>query len=61
MRHPKIKNFYYPDRILGGSGSGKMNAPLNLVVHQPNTDKTYLYAKDPCEPKYQILTNQLKT
>ena len=39
----------YPYRILivGGYGSGKANALLNLINHEPDIDKIYLYAKDP--------------
>ena len=53
---------YIPDQpyrilIIGGSGSGKTNALLNLINNQPNIDKTYLYAKDPYEKKYQYLIN----
>ena len=44
--------------IVGGSGSGKTNALLNLINHQPNINKIYLYAKDPYEPKYQFLINK---
>ena len=46
-----------PCRILtiGGSGSGKTNGLLNLTNNQPDIDKTYLYAKDPYEAKYQLL------
>ena len=46
-----------PNRILivGGSGSGKTNALLNLINNQPDIDKIYRYAKDPCEVKYQYL------
>ena len=29
------------------SGSGKTNLLLNLIENQPDTDKIYLYAKDP--------------
>ena len=48
---------YIPDRacrilIIGGSGSGKTNALLNLINKQPDIDKMYLYAKDPYEAKY---------
>ena len=48
---------YQPYRILiiGGSGSGKTNALLNLIYNQPDIDKIYLYAKDPYEEKYQHL------
>ena len=47
-------------RILtvGGSGSGKTNALLNLINNQPDIDKMYLYAKDPYEAKYQYLINK---
>ena len=31
--------------IIGGSGSGKTNALLNLINNQPDIDKIYLYAK----------------
>ena len=43
---------YVPDHsyrilIIGGSGSTKTNLLLNLIENYPDTDKTYLYAKDP--------------
>ena len=44
--------------IIGGSGSGKTNALLNLINNQPDIDKIYLYAKDPYEDKYQFLINK---
>ena len=44
--------------IIGGFGSGKTNALLNLINNQPDIDKIYLYAKDPYEKKYQYLTNK---
>ena len=44
--------------ITGGSGSGKTNALLNLMHHEPDIDKIHLYAKDPCEVKYQLLINK---
>ena len=43
---------------MGGSGSGKTNALLNLINNQPDIDKIYLYAKDPYEAKYQYLINK---
>ena len=51
---------YIPYRILkvGGSGSGKTNALLNLMNNQPYIDKIYLYAKDPYPAKYQYLTKK---
>ena len=56
---------YFPDHpyrilIIGGSGSGKINALLNLINNQPDIDKIYLYAKDPYEAKYQYLINKCK-
>ena len=41
--------------IIGGSGSGKTNALLNVINNRPDIDKIYLYAKDPYEAKYQYL------
>ena len=54
---------YIPDHpyrilIVGGSGSGKTNALLNLINNQSDIDKIYLYAKDPYEKKYQYLINK---
>ena len=50
----------YPYRVLivGGSGSGKTNAFLNLMNNQSDIDEIYLYAKDPYEAKYQFLINK---
>ena len=50
----------HPYRILfvGGSGSGKTNALLNLINNQPDIDKIYFYVKDPYEAKYQYLINK---
>ena len=36
----------------------KTNALLNLINNQPDIDKTYLYAEDPYEAKYQFLVNK---
>ena len=41
--------------IIGGSGSGKTNALLNLIKEQDDIDKIYLYAKNLSEPKYEFL------
>ena len=51
---------YHPCRILivGGSGSGKTNALLNLINNQTNIDKMYLYTKDPYKAKYQYSINK---
>ena len=54
---------YIPDHpcrilIIGGSGSGKTNVLFYLIENQPDTDKIYLYAKNPYEAKYQYLINK---
>ena len=41
--------------IIGGSGSGKTNALLNLINKQNDIDKIYLHAKDLSKSKYEIL------
>ena len=55
---PYIPDYPYRILIIGGSGSGKTNALLNLINNQPDNDKIYLYAKDPYENKYQYLINK---
>ena len=55
---PHIPDQPYRILIIGGSGSGKTNALLNLINNQPDIDKIYLYAKDPYEQKYQYLINK---
>ena len=55
---PYIPDHPYRILIIGGSGSEKANALLNLINNQPDIDKIYLYAKDPYEAKYQFLNNK---
>ena len=55
---PHISDHPYTILIVGGSGSGKTNALLNLINNQPDIDKIYLHAKDPYEKKYQYLINK---
>ena len=55
---PYIPDHPYRIHTIGGSGSGKTNALLNLINNQPDIDKIYLYAKDPYEAKYQYLINK---
>ena len=55
---PYIPDHPYRILIIGGSGSGKTTALLNLINNQPDIDKIYLYAKDPHEDKYQFLINK---
>ena len=52
---PYIPDHPYRILIIGGSGSGKTNALLNLIENQPDIDKIYLYAKDSHEAKYHYL------
>ena len=53
-----IPDYLYRILIIGGSGSGKTNALLNLINKQPDIDKIYLFAKDPYEVKYQFLIKE---
>ena len=52
---PYIPDHPYQILIIGGSGSGKTNALLNLISQQDDIDKIYFYAKDLSEAKYQFL------
>ena len=58
LKWPYISDHPYRILTIGGSGTGKTNALLNLINNQPDTDKIYLYAKDPYEAKYQFLINK---
>ena len=58
LKWPYIPDHPYRMLIIGGSGSGKANALLNLINNQPDIDKIYLYAKDPYEAKYQYLIKE---
>ena len=57
-KQPEIPDPRHRILIIGGSGSGKTNALLNLINHEPDIDKIYLYAKDPFEAKYRLLINK---
>ena len=52
---PQIPDHSYRISIIGGSRSGKTNSLFNLINEEPDTDKIYLYARDPYEAKYQFL------
>ena len=58
LNWPYIPDHPYRILIVGGSGSGKTNALLNLINNQPDIDNIYLYAKDPYQTKYQYLINK---
>ena len=58
LKWPYIPDHWYSMLIIGGFGSGKTNALLNLIKEQDSDsliDKIYLYAKDLNELKYQFL------
>ena len=59
LKWPYIPDHPYRILIIGGSGSGKTNALLNLIDNKPDIDKIYLYAKDSYEAKYQYLIKRL--
>ena len=50
---PNIPDYLYIILIIGGSGSEKANPLLNLIKKQDDINKSYLYAKDLNEPKYE--------
>ena len=52
---PYIPDHPYRILIIGGSGSGKTNALINLINEQNDIDKIYVYARDLSEPKYECL------
>ena len=52
---PYIPDHPYRIIIIGGSGSRKTNALINLINEQNDIDKIYLYARDLSEPKYEYL------
>ena len=55
---PQIPDHPYRVLIIGGSGSGKTNLLLNLIRHQPDIDKSFLYTINPFESTYQLLINK---
>ena len=52
---PYIPDHPYRILIIGGFGSGKTKALINLINEQDNIDNIYLYAKDLSETKYEFL------
>ena len=49
LKWPYIPDHSYRILIIGGSGSGKTNALLNLINNRIDIGKIFLYAKDPYE------------
>ena len=60
LQWPYIPDHPYRMLITGGAGSVKTNALLNLINTQPDTDKMFLYSKDPYEAKYQHFIDRRK-
>ena len=58
LNWPYIPDHQYRILIIGGSGTGKTNALLNLTNNQQDIDKIYHYAKYPYEDKYQYVINK---
>ena len=54
-KSPYIPDHPYRIITIGGSGSEKTNALINLINEQNDIDKIYLYARDLSEPKYEYL------
>ena len=52
---PYIPDHPYKIIIIGGFGSGKTNALINLINEQNDIGKIYLYARDLSKPKYEYL------
>ena len=57
----EIPDHPYGTLIFGGSGLGKINALLNLINHEWDIVKIYLYAKGPYEVKYQFLIKKVES
>ena len=55
---PQVPDHPYRISIIGCSRSVKTNSLCNLISHQPDIDRVYLYAKGPYEAKYQLLINK---
>ena len=44
---PETHYHAYRTLLVRGSGTGRTNALVNLMNHESDIDKIYLYAKDP--------------
>ena len=56
----QIPNHPYRILIIGDSRSGKTNALLSLIYHQPDIDNTFLNVKNPDKSRYQYLVKKQK-
>ena len=50
---PQISDYLFKILIICHIRPEKTSAILNLINHQPDIDKIYLYSKDPYEAEYQ--------
>ena len=55
---PQIPHYLYRILIILIIWDSGSNSQFNLINHQPDIDKIYLYAQDPYEAKYQFLINK---
>ena len=46
--------------IIGGPGSGEKKVVVNVISHQRDIDKIYLYAKNQNEAKHNLFINKRK-
>ena len=58
---PQILYNPYRTVLVGGSRFWKTNPLSNLISHQPDIDKIYLYDKDPYEAKYCVLISKIES
>ena len=54
-KRPYIPDHPYRIIIIGGSGSEKTNALINLINVENDIDKVCFYARDLTEPQYEYL------
>ena len=59
-KRPYIPDHPYRIIIIGGSGSEKINALINLINEKDDFDKLYLYVRDLSELKYEYLIKKLE-
>ena len=53
-----IRDHLHRTKLIESSESGKTNALLNIINHQADNDKMYLYSIDPYGASYHILINK---
>ena len=58
---PYVSDHPYRILIIGGSGSGKTNALVNLINEQDDIDNIYLHEKDLSEANYEFLIKKCES